>query len=269
MSWVTVARHDYAKIIRERSVRLLLGLLGTVLVLAGYVYPIIGTEPYTTARFGRFATSWLSTTVPLVGILLGYNAVVGERESGAIRLLLSLPTSRRELVLGLVASRAGLVAATTAAGALIAGVLVIYPFGELVLGRFLLFVLLVVVFGAVWTSLGIAISATVTTRRRALVFAVALFVLFVVLWDAAASALELGLNAAGLLDGNFPPPLQFVVSLQPGTVFERATAGFVVPSTSVDGPWFMGPWVALVVLAAWVVSPLWLATRRFDQSDLT
>lgn len=268
MTWTLVARHDGSQLVGERSVKLLLGLLAFVIVLAGYVYPVWGTPPFTTARFGGFVVSWLTTLVPLVGLLIGYNAVVSDRESGAIRLSLSLPHSRRDLLVGTFCSRAGVVAATIVAALVVAGALVVYPFGELVLWRFLLFVPLTVAYGAAWTGLGIAVSFAVTTQRRALVTAFALFFLFALVWDPAAQLLEIGLHTVGLVDGALPGPLQFVVGLEPGNVFERVTTGFVDPSASVDGPWYLGPWVALGLLACWVVVPAELAFRRFAESDL-
>lgn len=268
MTWAVVARQDGRAVFGERSVKLLLGLLAVVIVLAGYLYPVLGTEPITTARFGGFAVGWLTTVVPLVGLLLGYNAVAGDRESGAIRLSLSLPHSRRDLLVGTFLSRAGLVTATSVAALAVAGVLVVYPFGALALPRYLLFVGLVVLFGAVWTGLGVAVSVAVATRRRALVAAVALFLLFVFVWEPATGALETGLTALGVLDGSLPAPARFAVGVAPDAAFERATTGFVDPAASVDGPWYMGPSVAVALLVAWLVVPLELAYRRFAGGDL-
>ena len=38
--------------------------------------------------------------IPLIALLLGFDAVVGERERGSLELLLALPVSRLELLLG-------------------------------------------------------------------------------------------------------------------------------------------------------------------------
>jgi ABC-2 type transport system permease protein len=269
MTWQVIARQDWSVTVEARSVKILLGLLASVVVLAGYIYPLGAAEPVTTARFAPFVLEGLRLALPFVAVLLTYGAVAGERESGAIRLSLSLPHSRRDVVLGAFASRAGLVTAVSVASMLGAGALVVYPFGELVLGRFLVFVGLTVLFGAVWCGLGLAVSLVAATRRRALVLAFALLFLFVVVWETAVAALELGLNAAGIVDGELPGVAQFFVGLEPSLLFERATTGFVLPGESVAGPWYMGGWVAFVFLALWVVGPLGLAFLRFDGSDLS
>jgi len=269
MTWEVVARQDWSVTLGARSVKLLLGLLASVVVLAGYIYPIGAAEPVTTARFAPFVLEGLRFALPFVAVLLTYGAVAGDRESGAIRLSLSLPHSRRDVVLGAFASRAGLVTVATVASMLTAGWLVVYPFGDLVLGRFLVFLGLTALFGAVWCGLGLAVSLVAATRRRALVLAFALLFLFVVVWETAVAALTLGLNAAGVVDGELPGVGQFVTGLEPSLLFERATTGFVLSGESVAGPWYMSEWVALAVLVLWVVGPLGLAYHRFDGSDLS
>jgi ABC-type transport system involved in multi-copper enzyme maturation permease subunit len=268
MTWQTIARRDWRVTAAARSVKVLLGLVVTAVVLAGYLYPVLGAEPITTARFSGFVQGIMTTLVPVVGVMLGYNAVVSDRESGAIRLSLSLPQSRRDLVLGTYASRTGLLTAALVAALALGGALVVYPFGDLVLAPFLVYVVLTVAFGAVWSGLGVAVSLAVSTGRRALVLGFALIFLFVVVWDTLEVALALGLNAAGIVEGPLPAPLQFLVGLEPGRVFARTTAGFVDPSRAVGDAWYLSEWLALALLAAWVVGPVALASARFAGSDL-
>jgi ABC-2 type transport system permease protein len=268
MTWRLIARHDGRTTVEQWSVKLLLGFLVFVVMLSGYVYPVFGAQPITTGRFPGFVSGSLTTLVPFVGMLLSYGAVVGARESGAIRLSLSLPLSRGDLVLGKLLSRAGLLTGTLLASLLGAGALVVYPFGELEPWRFLGFLILTVLFGLVWTALGVAVSVAVSTKRRALVLGFGAVFLFVVVWDAVVGAVRLSLNAAGLVDGELPGVVLFLVGLEPGRVFGRVTTGFVTPGTSPPGPWYLNEWVALALLVLWVAGPLGLAFRRFNGSDI-
>ncbi|WP_459192741.1 ABC transporter permease [Halosimplex sp. J119] len=269
MTWRSVARQDGALTVGDRSSKVLLGLVAFAVAFAGYVYPVIGTEPYTTARFPGFVEGTLTTLVPFVGVLLGYNAVVSDRESGAIRLALSLPQSRGDVVLGKYVSRTGVLAATLVGALVVAGALVVYPFGQLALGRFLLFVALTVAFAAVWSGIGVAVSLAVATKRRALVLGFALLFLFVLMWSTIERALTMGLTAAGLADDGLPAAAEFVFALAPNRVFTRATAGIVDPSRSVGDAWYLNEWLALLLLALWVVGPLGLAYVRFAGRDLS
>lgn len=263
-----IARQDRQRTKGSRSVRLLLALLVLAVLFAAYRYPLMGEQPITTARFTGYAVGTLSTLVPPIGVLLGYDAVVSDRESGALRLSLSLPHSRKTLILGKLASRAGLLIVTILAAMVAAGFLVVYPFGELELVRSLAFVALTVLYGLLWTEIGIAVSIAVATKQRALVIGFTLLGVFVFAWDQLASLLEQGLNAAGVIDGDLPGVLQFLFGLEPGSAYERITAGFLDPAGTVDGAWYLNEWVALVVFALWIVGPLGLAFRRFNGRDL-
>ncbi|WP_254763396.1 ABC transporter permease subunit [Natrinema marinum] len=269
MNWQTIARTDSALAVKPRSTHLLLGLPVVTILAAAYLYPLLGADPITTARFAGFVDSWLATVIPLTGILLGYDAVVGERESGALLLSLSLPHGRDDFVLGKVLSRVGLLSGAILAAMVVGAGLVVYPFGQLVVVRFCGFVATTVAFGAIWTNLGIAASLSTATKQRASVLAFGLFFLFVMVWDGIASALQFGLNRVGLTDGPLPGPVQFIFDLEPGAVFQRVTAGFLDPGTSVDGPWYLSEWVALVVFVLWLIGPLALTYSRFAGSDLS
>lgn len=268
MTWQVIARRDGRVTAGAKSVQILLSLVVFTVLLAGYLYPMLGTEPITTARFSGFAQGLLTTLVPFVGTMLGYNAVVSDRESGAIRLSLSLPQSRRDLVLGTYASRTGLLTGALLAALALAGALVVYPFGDLVFAPFLVYVVLTLAFGAVWSGLGIAVSLAVSTGRRALVVGFTLLFTFVIVWDTLEQALVLGLNAAGIVNDPRPAAVRVLFSLEPGRVFARTTSGFVDPSRTVGAAWYLNEWLALALLAGWVVGPIGLAYLRFSRSDL-
>lgn len=268
MRWRPVAGHEASVVLGARSVKYVLGLLVGVVLLSGYLYPLFGQEPYTTARFSGFVIGSLTTLVPFVGVLIGYGAVASERESGALRLSLSLPRSRSDLVFGKFLGRTAVLAGAVVFALAGAGFLVVYPFGDLELLPYLGFAALTVAFAGIWTGLGLAVSLSVATERRALVLGFGLFFAFVIAWDVAVSALQFGLESAGVVEGALPDPLRFVVGLPPGELYERVVTGFVDPAGSVDGPWYLGKWVALGLFALWGIGPLGLAYRRFEGSDL-
>lgn len=268
MTWQVIARQDGRLTFSARSVKFLLGLLVLGILLAAYMYPIAGSEPITTARFTGYVTGFLTTLLPLVGILVGYNAVVSERESGSLLLSLSLPHSRSDLLFGKLAGRAGIVVAAVLVAMTGAGFLVVYPYGELELVRSLAFVALTVSFAVLWTGLGLAISLSVATKRRALALGFGVLFLFVFFWGTMADILELGLRAAGLTNGGLPDGAQFFVNLSPNRAFTLVTDGFITPGAGVDGPWYLGEWVALVVFVGWLVGPLGVAYWRFSGGDL-
>lgn len=267
MSWTVLARQDGRLTIGAKSVKYLLALLVAVVLLGAYVYPLFGTDPITTARFGGFVVGWLATLIPLIGVLIGYNAVVSERESGSLLLSLSLPHSRGDVIVGKFLGRAGVLAATIVVAMVGAGALVVYPFGELEVPRSLAFVFLTVVFGMIWTGIGVASSLVVATKRRALVVGFGVFFLFVFAWETAADALRTGLNGAGIIDGELPGAVRFLVAMEPGAVYSRLVTS-VDPGGTLEGTWYLGWEVALVAFVCWATVPMGLASLRFAGSDL-
>lgn len=268
MTWPVIARHDGQMTIGERSVKLLLGILVTVIVLAAYVYPVLDPGPITTAHFSGYVDGWVTVLVPLLGILFGYDAIVSERSSGSLYLTLSLPHSRRDLVIGKLVGRAGVLTIGLCIAGVLAGFLVVYPYGELEIPRSIAFFTLTIWFGVIWTGLGVAVSMATETKQRALLLGAALFFVLSLAWDSLQMALATGLNTAGVIDGSLPNPVQFVFSLEPVTAYERVIAGFIDPEATVAGPWYLGEWVGLLVLLLWLVLPLFLAYGRFVRGDL-
>jgi ABC-2 type transport system permease protein len=269
MTWQLIARQDGRTTLQSRSVKYLLGLLGLGILFAAYLYPVAAPDPITTARFTGYVTGWLTTLVPLVGVFLGYNAVVSERESGALLLSLSLPHSRADVLVGKLASRVGLVGATMLAALVAGGALVVYPFGDLEIVRSLAFVGLALLYGGLWTGLAVAVSLSVATKRRSLLVSVGALVLFVFFWGTLRGLLEVGLVAAGVVEDGLPEAAQFVFNLSPNRAFVLLTDGFIDPAGDVGGPWYLGEWVAVPVFLLWLVGPLAVAWLRFAGRDLS
>jgi ABC-2 type transport system permease protein len=244
----------------------LVGLIA-VLSVAAYVYPVVGTPPITTSRFGAFVGGWLGGLLAPIGVLLGYGAIAREHESGALRLALSMPHGRSTLVFGRFVGRAGVLGAAIVVGMTIAGVLVVYPFGTLQPVRFLAFILLCVAHGAIWVGVGVAASALVATNRRALVLGVAALFVLVIVWDAVTAGAEAGLVAAGVTDGPIRTAVQVSAQLDPGSAFETLVTALAASDRGASA-WYDGPTLALPVFIGWLLGPLSVAILRFEWRDL-
>lgn len=268
MSWEVLARHEAGTSVSGNSIRLLLALLIMVCVFGGYLFPVIGAEPHTTAHFGGYMTNWMVTLVPLIGLLIGYNAIVSERTSGSLLLTLSLPHSRADVVIGKLLGRSGVISGAIVIGLLAAGSLVVYPFGELDVMPFLGFVLLTIGLACVFTGLGIAISMTASSKQRATVAAFAVYFLFILVWSELQAGVVLLLQSAGVADQDIVSAVNALFSVEPGTAYERLVAGFIDPSQSLDGAWYLQEWFALVVFVGWLLVPIGLAYVRFAEVDL-
>ncbi len=268
MNWQPVARHEIAMLRNTRAVKYLLGLLTITVLLFAYVYPVVGTEPFNTARFTGFVGNSLSGLLALIGVLIGYGAVAGDRESGALRLSLSLPRSRLDLTLGTFLGRVSVLAVVITGAMAGAGFLVIYPFGQFVPGPFIAFVGLMILYAAIWVGVGLTASLAVTTKRRAFILGVGLFLVLVIAWRPAANVIDAGLTRAGLISGGLPPVLRALFGLSPSVAVEQVITA-LDPKATAESLSILGAEASLIVLILWTVLPLGLGHLRFTRSDLS
>lgn len=213
--------------------------------------------------------------VPLIALLLGFDAIVGERERGSLDLLLALPLTRGELLLGKYLGLAAALACSTIAGfALMAGLLY-ERFGWQGLYPYLGFVLSAVLLGLAFLSLALFLSVLSRDRTRASGMAIALWFFFVLVFD----LLLLGLLVAGSGQPGAPGGiavdlfsrdwLAWLLLLNPADIFRilnvfsldqlrglSGVAGIVSPSLA-------DPWLMSGAMLAWIAVPLVLAARRF------
>lgn len=195
---LSTARIEFAIALRNRWVAVgvvLMVLFSLVLSLAG------------TGSAGALAVDTLSVTVasltslsvylvPLIALLISFDAIAGEVERGTLPLYLTYPLSRSELLLGKLAAQLGVVAVAVLSGY---GIAAAYAFGtsgnEALSGLPALWRLIwtSVLLGAAFLSLGHMMSALARRPSGAAALVIGLWLIAIVLYD-------LGLLAAIVAD---------------------------------------------------------------------
>lgn len=195
-TWYPVAKKEFQDTVRSRLIWVLSAIFVVIFALPAFLglYFDLGTlaqqqgQTLTTDAFFRIATRFGSALVPIIAIVVGYASVVGERESGSLKVLLSLPFSRRDVVLGKVLGRSAVVAAPILLG-FVVSVLVLLPAGVGVSPvGFVLGAALTALLGVVFVALAVGFSAAASTSRRAIVGTVGVYVYFFLFWNSFASA---------------------------------------------------------------------------------
>ncbi|QGZ42671.1 Cu-processing system permease protein [Pseudoduganella flava] len=202
--------------------------------------------------------------VPLIALILGYDAVVGERERGALELLLSMPISRLEVLCG---KYLGLAAALATATALGFGVGILPLFNELSVAdgtRYAWFVATAVLMGWAFLSIAVFVSVIATDRVRASGAALALWFFFVLVFDLLLMG-ALVVSGGGLDSGVFAALLM----LNPADVFRLLNvfssdqAQGMYGLATVMPPGWTHPAALFAVMFAWTALPFYFAHRRF------
>ena len=208
--------------------------------------------------------------VPLIALLLAYDAIVGEAERGTLLLLLAYPVARHQVLLGKFLGHLLILVVATVLGYGAAGLAVGLrgdtgpaawaAFGALLGSSILL--------GAAFLAIGYLLSTLVRERATAGGMALGIWLLLVIVYDTAL----LGLLVAD--GGRFVTPGLFgaLLLLNPSDAFRLlnlagfADARLVAGLAGVDAGPAGHPAAALGALAAWVLLPLglagWLLARR-------
>ena len=276
MTWPVVARKEFEDAVRAR---VLWGIVAVIGVLAGGLavvvrfLPGVGSNPLT--ALGA-ASEFAAILVPILSLVAAYLAVAGERESGSVKVLLGLPPSRGEVLLGKFVGRSGVVAVGLTLGLAVAGAGTAVAHGGLPLAKFAWFTALTVALGIAFVGIAVGISAATATRSRAMSLSIAVYLVFVLLWDLHPQGFHLLLNGA-------PPgavvPAWFLAleSLSPPGAYSAVVGVVLTAGTGAPGmgarlagpvPVYLEPWFLLGVLALWAAVPLALGYRAFDRADL-
>jgi ABC-2 type transport system permease protein len=306
MSWQAVAQKDFEDAVRSRwlwglSAFFLLFFGGTTTLF--YVY-VAGPDANSDSLFGLFASGFLSFSytgflafaLAFIALITSYGAVVDERESGTLKLLLSLPHDRRDVVAGKIAGRSAVVVIPALVGFLIALVALLGTGTRVVPGHFFPQVALTALLAVAFVSIGVGVSAAADSGRQATLGTLGMYFLFALLWSFVARGFpqlltEVATRVPGLdpLSGPLTVKLRLLVKyLNPLRAYETLVAeiyfgdpvqarlvkeGFfaqaqAAPVLQESLPVYLtGPFI-LAVLLAWVVVPPVLGYLSFRDQDL-
>jgi ABC-2 type transport system permease protein len=274
MTWQAVARKDFEDAVRSRWVLGLSVLFVALVAGAAYITrPSGGGTASSNAVLNSIVVrdALVTTLVPLIALVSAYGAVVGERSSGSLKLLLSLPHSRADVVFGKVVGRAGAIVVPIAVGFLLPAVaLLVAPAIQFQAADYLGFTLLVAVLGVAFVSIAVGFSSATASARLAVAGAVGIYFLFVPLWGAVRFPVQLYFGLSGgpsWLPVSGQQFVQFLTLLNPTGSFKTVSGAFL------NGSLFTGEQArthvaAAMMLLAWILVPPLLGLLRFETEDL-
>ncbi|QSG06184.1 ABC transporter permease subunit [Halapricum desulfuricans] len=283
MSWVAVARKDFRDAIRSRMFLALAVVFGLFAVAIGgaYGYFDVFRDAGATNQ-GLILVSFVATPVSLfvtlTAVIIAHKAVVGERANGSLKILLSLPHTRLDVIVGKIVGRS-LVLAVPALLSLVVGVGVgAALIGDLAPLPLLALLGAMVVLIVTYVSLMVGLSSMTSSTSLATAGAVGYFVVFELLWGTIGQVVLL-VRDYNPLD---PPNWYFFYqNVPPGSAFNMvlgevlsslAEAEQTVTEVAAIGQGYdaayASPWVAAVILLLWLVVPAAIGYWRFSNADL-
>ncbi|ADB59304.1 conserved hypothetical protein [Haloterrigena turkmenica DSM 5511] len=298
MSSTLIARKDFEDAIRSKLVWAVMGVflfLMALVAVSASTQDLSEVEPtqliVTVTNIGGLLF------IPIVSLIVGYMAIVGERQSGSLRVLFGLSHSRWDVFVGKFVSRLGVVFVATLLTVVLTVGMAVAMFDSVPLGTYLGYSALTILLGLAFAAIAVGVSAMASSRMQAMGGAIGSYVVFSLIWHPLVAGVHY------LLEGSMPGleapewyffllrlnPLdayrqvsseladQFIwgiigmeniVEDVPDAAFENPDTLLLSNRVSGELPFYLSDWFAAVVLLTWIVVPLAIGYWRFDGADL-
>ena len=234
---------------------------------------LLGSAPVGTVKADPLAVTVVSLAsltiflVPLIALLLSFDAIVGEHERGTLMLLLSYPLARWQVVVGKSLGQMVILAVATLIGYGAAGVALGLQHG-IAAGTWTAWLAMMgtsILLGAAFIALGCLASTLVRERATAAGLAIGLWLFFVLIYDSAL----LGLLVADQGRTISQQLLHVLLLLNPADayrLFNMTGSEAVALYSGMAGPGdpaTLPPGAFLLALLVWIALPLAAAIAIF------
>ncbi|OLZ42526.1 ABC transporter [Natrinema saccharevitans] len=295
-----VAKKDFQDAVRSWLFWGLSVFFFTILVVVtgalSYFGDDIAAQGATTDMLVVFVSQITKVIVPLIALVLGWKSIAGERESGSIKVLLSLPHSRKDVLLGKLLGRSAVLSLSLTVGFVLAAAVVAALLGGFDIVDYAGLLAMSVIYGVAYMSIAVALSSLTRSTTVAGAAMAAVFLVFYGVWN----GLERVFRLLGERDILFFDTVTytvesggrtfeltrpenwayFVLNLDPGEAYnngltlltdvEALEQQSAVSAEMFGGelPIFLQDWFSFLILLFWVVVPLAIALYRFDRVDI-
>ena len=279
MSVLAVAEKDFRDAIRSRLMIVVavmfVAFTGGGIALGAAVFDSIGAEG-AVAIITLVMLEGSRVFIPLIALGIAFRSIAGERQSGSLKVLLSLPNSRLDVVLGKFLGRTAVVSVAIVLGFLSLLIATALSFsGDLDVLGLVGFMLAALLLAVVFVSIAVSLSAFTDSTFGAAVGAGGLFVLFQFAWRGVVFLLRYVANGFETPTTETPEWAEVLQSVNPMEGWQTSANWLITKlaessETSQESAdaFYLEPWFGFVVLALWIVLPLVVGYLRFESADL-
>ncbi len=271
---LTVANKEFHDGLRNRwvmSISLIFALLAT-----GLAY--FGAAASGQAGFTNLSTTLVSLAslavfvIPLIALMLAYDGVVGEDESGTLLLLMTYPLSRWQLILGKMMGHWMIMAFSTIIGfglsAIIMGLFSDNTTWSELIKAYVFFISFAILLGWIFIAIATIISASVAEKSKAAGLALIIWFVFVFMFDL--SLLGLLVGTEGNVNATLFP---YLLLLNPTDIFRLIVINFFAEQhltglMAVAQQAQIATATLVLSLLAWFIAPVLAAIAIFNKRKL-
>ena len=217
--------------------------------------------------------SLVQLLIPIIALMLGYSAIIGEIEKGSMNSLLSLPVTRLEILLGKFIGLGSLLAITIIIGFGLAGIVIGFNVSDVDYLGYIIFIFATIMIGLVFLALALFLSTLFNKRSTAMggaiflwfFFNIILPIVFVGILAASSDIINIINNAPDWYHIlNLFNPLQvysFLVTLNVGAALSFDTISIAYPE-------YYSNILMTIILLSWIICFMILSYWRFNKRDI-
>ena len=271
---ITIAKKEFMDNLRNKWIMILTILFIILTLVTSFVSGGGSLGNIEITVIGLLAIA--SMLVPIIAIMLGYNTISGEAESGSLLVVQSYPVSREEVYFGKFLGLSSVLAVSVLLGFGISGMVIEGTGGETNPGGFLVFIFLTILLGLIYLSMSVCFSAILKRRSTSLYAGVGLF-----FWSMIIGSVIMGIHLgtggsfADFTSGGMPNWMwSSIMVLSPMDMYGTATMlGFDLRVADVSGfsiviPDFISLVNLLVIFIFWIVVPLVVGYYFYRKRDI-
>jgi Cu-processing system permease protein len=277
-SVISIAKKEFMDNIRNKWIIILSTLFAVLTIVFSFFGSVFSTGWQDIGGTISSMMSIVNLLVPIIAIILGYSAIVGEIERGSMGSLLALPTTRLEIITGKLIGLGGVLSTSIIIGFGIAGVIIGLNVPDPDILAYLVFIAATILLGLVFLSMAIFFSTLFKKRSSAIGGAIFLWMLFIIIIPLVIQGmLIVDIGVETLLSGEeLEAPGWYYTALlvNPGSMYQSIISLSIESLRNIGGiirmtyPDYYSPLSLSLLLFLWVIVFFMLAYWRFSVKDL-
>ena len=269
-----VAKKEIMDNIRNKWILLMTGIFAALTLLISY--------------FGSLGQGWqdlgltiagmmtlVQYLIPIIGLMLGYAAIVGEIERGSMAALLSFPLKRSEILIGKFFGLGGVLSIALLVGFGIAGIMIGANVSRVDVIQYLVFLGASVLLGLVFVAISLLASSFFQNRSISMGMAVFLWFFFTMIWNIIITGIAMiSVDIQTALTEGFPEWYYTVNIINPLSAYATLVSlnvesvSAIVTEQAFTYPSFYSSELMASILLLWIMASLVLAHVFFKKRDL-
>jgi len=275
-----IAKKEVMDTIRNKWIILIITIITLLTLLASYGGSYFSNDWSDLSLTVAGMIVIVQIFVSIMGLMLGYATIVGEIERGSMNSLLSLPSTRFEILIGKFLGLGSVLTFALFIGFGVSGIIIGFNVENVNYGEYLSFIGASILMGLVFVSLGILVSSFFKKRSTAMGGSIAFWILFMpLMWAMIMAAIGFATNVINLENiqsMSIPTwyylidminPLQvysYLVSLNIPTVISSQTD----IASALEYPSFITVPLTTMLLSLWICVCMVLSYWRFSRKDI-